>query len=227
MSNGNDEWAKSMRILWILAFVGALSLPLYAAKDAVPLNTALKASDVMTVLLILGIVATLLERTIEVVVAAFRTPKRTELEADVQRQQIVVDKVQKDIEIIKGATDPGLTIDSKDLAGKRAELQQEKSTLEDRRQALAEYKAITARQTGWVALVAGILISAAGVRTLNVIMDPALLKDFLAKGGFQPALFRFLDVFITGGLLAGGSKVIHQVAVAIEELFKALRPKTS
>jgi hypothetical protein len=64
--------------------------------------------------------------------------------------------------------------------------------------------------TLWAGLLFGIIISVVGIRTLGSLVDPEIFKrtDISA---LQKYWFNIVDIFITGGLLAGGSDSIHKM----------------
>lgn len=83
---------------------------------------------------------------------------------------------------------------------------------------LAKYKAHTKRIAFLSAVSGGVLISIAGIRVLHPLTDWDAELD-----GIQGQLFDFLDILITGGLLAGGSEGIHQVFSVITDFLKKTR----
>ena len=70
---------------------------------------------------------------------------------------------------------------------------------------LERYRAQTATHAMRLAFVLGLIASLAGIRTL------ALLFDAVELVGFQAFLFHLMDILLTAGLVAGGSKAINQV----------------
>ena len=80
----------------------------------------------------------------------------------------------------------------------------EKATCE---QDLANYKSETGTLTLYVGVLGGLLISVAGVRCLWPLLD----QSSLIPDSTQFSLFNTMDVFLTAGLLAGGSEGIHRI----------------
>jgi hypothetical protein len=68
------------------------------------------------------------------------------------------------------------------------------------------YRSNTTRYALWTGLAAGILISTTSIRVLQPFLDPGQLS------GFHLFAFHFVDVMLTGGLIAGGSDAIHKIA---------------
>jgi hypothetical protein len=92
--------------------------------------------------------------------------------------------------------------------------------LDDRHEAilaLDRYKAETGTLMLTIAFVIGLIVSLVGVRTLSAFFDANYL------GGFQGSLFAAVDVLLTAGILAGGSKGINSMTSAIEAVFTAMK----
>ena len=62
------------------------------------------------------------------------------------------------------------------------------------------------------------MVSAVGFRSLQTLVDPASLA---ALPGVQRFIFGLLDVFLTGGLIAGGSDGIHKIAQVFYDFMDA------
>ena len=77
---------------------------------------------------------------------------------------------------------------------------------------LRGYRAQTGRYVSLASMSAGVLISLAGVRVLS-----PLVKASPANGGLQELLLFVVDVRLTRGLLAGGSKLIHEVMSVVSK----------
>ncbi|WP_414544151.1 hypothetical protein [Nostoc sp. CCY0012] len=69
------------------------------------------------------------------------------------------------------------------------------------------------------------MTSAVGIRALETFVNIQGLPDN------QVTVFRWLDVFLTGGLIAGGSEGIHKLTQVIVEFLEAtsqqIKDKTS
>ena len=82
---------------------------------------------------------------------------------------------------------------------------------------LTNYK----QQTGVLAIrlsyTVGIVISLAGFRVLENLYE----ADGLA--GFQGGMFHFIDIILTAGLIAGGSKGLHLLTQTFGDFFEAQR----
>jgi hypothetical protein len=60
----------------------------------------------------------------------------------------------------------------------------------------------------WSGLIVGVLVSAVGIRSLQTLIDA---EAFSKADCCQRVLFIFVDVLLTGGILAGGSDGIHKL----------------
>ena len=76
---------------------------------------------------------------------------------------------------------------------------------------LSRYRAKTGRYVSLVSLCSGVFISLAGVRVLS----PLVTAPSIGSG--QAGWLFVVDVLLTGGLLAGGSKMIHEVMAVVSE----------
>jgi len=76
--------------------------------------------------------------------------------------------------------------------------------------ALNKYRARTGMLAMYAGFALGLIIAAAGVRTLGVLFDISEL------GPLQVKVFKAIDVLITSGLIAGGSKGINAMTSLLE-----------
>ena len=102
-------------------------------------------------------------------------------------------------------------LDSEELAEKKTELQNCKEQLEEAEDDLAKYRDETKTVVSRLSLLAGIVISLAGVRILQSFTDISLV-------GKQLSLFNTIDVLLTGGLLAGGSEGVYRLTKVYENV---------
>jgi len=80
-----------------------------------------------------------------------------------------------------------------------------KSELKDNQVLLNHYKSDTGRLAYKFSVTVGVLLAIVGVRSLQPLVDISNLA------GFQKTAFHFIDVFLTAGLIGGGSDGIHKV----------------
>jgi len=144
-------------------------------------------SYVVIQLVSLFLVALFIERAIEVLIIVWREKGKTEIS----------NKIEKAVKKSELAAKGGV-----------------RAVTEEEEMALAEYKnykAETAVLAIPTAFVLGVIISVAGIRALQAFVDPAVFKNLTTS---QKALFTCLDILITGALVGGGSKGIHEIIEA-------------
>ncbi len=103
----------------------------------------------------------------------------------------------------------------RELAAEEASTPDEKVEAEA---SLAAYRAQTGRYVSVVSMCSGILISLAGVRVLAPLVDAP-------NASVQQGWLFVVDVLLTGGLLAGGSKLIHEVMAVVSQALNKTRGK--
>ncbi len=82
---------------------------------------------------------------------------------------------------------------------------------------LQTYKLNTAKYANWLSICFGLIISVVGIRTLAGLVNP---DDLKALGDIHRTLFSFVDIVLTGGVIAGGSAAIDKIGRKISESFK-------
>ncbi len=103
------------------------------------------------------------------------------------------------------------TLPPEELAEKKKELENFKQQLEQAEDDLEKYKEETKAVVSRLSLLAGILISLAGVRILQSFANISL-------EGKQLSLLNTIDVLLTGGLLAGGSEGVYRLTKVYEDV---------
>jgi hypothetical protein len=111
-------------------------------------------------------------------------------------------KIEQELTDIKKAAE---TDDSK----KEAQIEKERE--------LQTYKLNTAQRAYWLSFGFGLIISIVGIRTLAGLVNP---EDLKALGDLHQTLFSFVDIILTGGVIAGGSAAIDKIGRAISGFFK-------
>ena len=150
-------------------------------------NTA----DVFQLLALLLLVSLFLERALEVFVSTWRGPDAAILDSKIEESEGKITRLK---ELKKTTTE---------------ELESAITKFEDAKKDRKNYKCQSHRYILWIGLAFGFLVSAIGLRGLNVFVDQEELKTLLRA---QKILFRCVDVLLTGGLIAGGSEGIHKIA---------------
>jgi hypothetical protein len=79
----------------------------------------------------------------------------------------------------------------------------------EKKQNLAKYKHETRQVAFLVSLAIGIVISAAGIRVLQFLIQPQTLEKISNTN--QGLFFVGLDVLLTGALLGGGADALHKL----------------
>lgn len=71
-----------------------------------------------------------------------------------------------------------------------------------------EFKSKTRIRALWSGVLAGVILSIIGFRSLKSLVDPV---EFESLQNFQKITFDVIDIFLTGCVLAGGSDSIHKI----------------
>lgn len=158
----------------------------------------LTATSLLGVLLPLFVIAVFLERALEVFIGTWRGIEQSQLEQTVRKAR------SRRKELREG--------------GAAAELELAESALATAVYEQARFKAATARYAFLAGLAGGIVISAVGVRCLY----PLVHWDTEFVGG-QRLVFNLVDIFLTGGLIGGGSEGLHQMISLLLDKTKASR----
>ena len=174
---------KLTRLIPWLLLVVVLSLPLWLTPTPITVKT-LTAIDVLQLISSLFVVALFMERGLEVFVSTWRGPQEEALQLNIK---FASDKLQ---------------------TGNTSERAPATEALQTAQQALTEYKSRTKVIAMWVGLICGLLISAVGIRSLHILVDSNGISEL---SQIQSHAFHLVDVFVTGGVIAGGSDGIHKL----------------
>ena len=82
---------------------------------------------------------------------------------------------------------------------------------------LEVYKRRTEKYAAWGGFMFGLFISVAGVRALAGLFDP---MDLDRLEGHHSAVFSFVDIVFTGGVIGGGSAAIDKIGRGISDFYK-------
>ncbi len=93
----------------------------------------------------------------------------------------------------------------------------QKPALLAKKQELENYKLVTAKLAIWTSFGFGLLISLVGVRTLAGLVEPSAFAEF---GTMHYSIFSFVDIILTGGVIAGGSAAIDKIGRKISHNLK-------
>ncbi len=202
---------KGAYIFWVLVAL-ALSLPLWLTPDSLGFHDLVFA-NIVQLLASLLFISLLLERALEVFMTAWRRPRAALKDLKIQTLQEKIAKMEE----LKG----------QEKTSKQNELINDVAELNKIKEERTTYKTETQRFALWISVILGFLISAVGIRTLNQIIDPLVLEQLSDS---QTLAFRLVDVFLTGGIIAGGSEGIHKIAQVytnfMELRAESLKPRT-
>ncbi len=171
------------------------------------------------------VIALFIERVVEVFTKGWRAPERERLEA----------KLENAKKSAIGGEARLATLAKEQRADQEAFVLAEDDNVKEASEALAAYRSTTRRYAFAGATVLGVLTAMLGVRALALFITvPALTK--LEKGvtvavppSDQAIYFVWLDVFVTGLLLAGGAEGLHKIVDTfttwMEETKKNLKAK--
>ncbi len=157
--------------------------------------SALNMSRVSQILANLLFVALVIERALEVYITAYRQPGRAGFDVNIKR-------ISREIAKVKDMPDGTVLAGGTSKEDKLLELAAE---LKPHTEHLETYKSRSGVLALRAGLVLGLLTAAVGYRALGAVVESGALS------GFQLSAYAFIDVLLTGGLLAGGSKGIHSL----------------
>ena len=188
-----------------------------------------------------GIVSTLLivslfvERVIEVFVSVWSDRETDEHEQNrdywQSRQAQLKGEVATLLSELSGTPPPNpdrMKVIETLLEEKRNGIELANGNADAESKALIPFEARTRRISSWIGLAVGILVSAVGFRFLNQIVSLGPIYD-PGKHLISPqyGLFVDADVLLTGAVLAGGSKAIHQIFSVYDAFMSATQDKLS
>ncbi|MHC4435036.1 MAG: hypothetical protein ACYTBS_24630 [Planctomycetota bacterium] len=179
----SKEAKKKLVLALLIALI--LSAPLYLSLELIEFK-ADNTDHLWPLLASLGIIAIIIERSLEIFLTAFRAQRSEEMDLEIRG---IKDRISK--------ASPG---------GQKASKLTE--SLEGLQQKKLKRSSGTRVYSLWSGLFVGILVSAVGIRSLQTLIDPEAFRE---ADSYQRALFTLVDVLLTGGILAGGSDGIHKL----------------
>jgi hypothetical protein len=183
------------------------------------------------VLSTLLVVSLFVERVIEVFVSAWSDQEADQHEQNRDywrsRQAELKNDVSLLVSELNGKNPPSaerLVVINGLLTAKRAAIEDAGEKADAESKALLPFEARTRRISTWIGLVIGMLVSAVGFRFLGQIVsiDPK-------NPDYDPQYPYFVaaDILLTGAVLAGGSKVIHQIFSLYDSFMDATQDKVA
>lgn len=191
---------KQVKIFFISILIIALILSVWLTPEAATLKD-FKIERIFQLLGILFVIALFLERSLDVFLTTWRAGHSEKLYSKIEEHEKQIKKLESNNQTKNSKAIERLKIDLNNLKFEKL-----------------DYSSKTRNIAMWSGLLCGILISAAGLRTLQSFVE--FENDI---NWFQQDLFHFLDVLLTGGLIAGGSDSIHKLT----ELYRSFVEKTT
>jgi hypothetical protein len=174
-----------------LAFISVIIFRLFLKWNN--LSLTVKVSDLAGLLAPLAFAATVVERSVEILVSPWRDAGASKLDKAV-------------LAVRARPVDPAANA-------------QNAADLKLASDALDEYRGDTQGYAFAVSLVLSVLVSIAGVRALGPFADSVKLNDPKVTTDDQRLFFLAVDVALSAALLAGGADGIHSVMSAITNFF--------
>jgi hypothetical protein len=178
--------------------------------------------NVLTTLLVVSL---FVERVIEVFVSAWSDSKVDQHEQNRDYWKSRQAELKNDVSVLlselNGANPPNAerqAVINSLLSSKRAAIEDAGLNADIESKALLPFEARTRRISTWIGLVVGMLVSAVGFRFLGQIVS-------VATDTSQYPYFIAADVLLTGAVLAGGSKLVHQIFSLYESFMNATQDK--
>jgi hypothetical protein len=180
-----------------LAILGVCTFRAFLNWDS--LSLTVKLSDLAGLLAPLAFAATVVERSVEILISPWRDAGAAKLEKALKA-------------VTATPADPQANAQSA-------------ADLKAASDALDEYRGDTQRYAFAVSLTLSVLVSMAGVRALGSFADAAKLSDIRLVPRSQHLFFLCIDVALSAALLAGGADAIHSVANAVTGFFNGAADK--
>jgi hypothetical protein len=169
----------------------------FLATNSIQLK-AMTVGDVTKILSSLLFLALVTERALEVFLSTWRDPGAAALKGT-----LAAHKAAHRIAAEPQKTALQITIDSDSVA-------------------VAAYSARTKQIALQFGFLLGVLISLAGIRVLSELVAP---ESLAAAPAPQRSFFHCVDVFVSGGLIAGGSDGIHQIMAVYSDFMTQTRAR--
>lgn len=191
-------------------------------------------NDIIQLLTLQLFISLLLERSLEVFITTWRGPFIEQLDISLQQEKALISEKIKLMEIqqkqvpslesnqVSGLPPEGMSLEQQIIQNFTQNQQDslkifkpQTDDINEKERQRTAYKSDTRTIALWTSLLFGLLISAIGVRSI----EPLLVIDL--DNPIQVVIFRCLDVFLTGGLIAGGSEGIHKLIKVFLDFMEA------
>jgi len=185
----DDQKRSDKKIKWFkYAVLSLIILVVVLAVWLVPRGIPFwlfTTQDVVVLLVSLFLISLFIERSVELIIKAWRGSRKEELTLLFNSAKKKLKEASEQNEKLKASAD-----------------------YHDRAMAATMYGSETRNLAFLRAFAFGIAISALGIRVLQPLVDPAVFKSL---SRIQLALFTGMDTLLTGALLGGGSNGIHKI----------------
>jgi hypothetical protein len=226
------DWKMDWGVVVICALLGVIILLAAAVNRAVGLTfKADLGSSILGLLGSLLIVSLFVERVIEVFVSVWADREAARHEQNRDYWQARQRRLERDVESLvaelAGSPAPDAArkaIIDQLLQDKRGSINEAANSVDTAERALLPFRARARKATAWVGLVVGLFTSAVGFRFLQQLVDLSSIYDPSMKlVSPQFGWFVAADVLLTGAVLAGGSKLVHEIFSVYESFMGSAR----
>ena len=156
-------------------------------------------TDVIQIFALLLLVSVFLERALEVFLSTWRGPGAAILDLEIERSELKIHRLNESVKA---------TIKDVEFAINDFEKAKEKRE---------NYRCISHRYILWIGLAFGFFVSAIGLQVLHSLADSSVINGLPR---IQQTMFKWVDVLLTGGVIAGGSEGIHKIANVYDNFMK-------
>jgi hypothetical protein len=192
----NVKPSSGAKLTVVLALT-VLALAVYRTPGPIAFKPVV-AGDVLQLLMLLFVIALFLERALEVFINTWRGARSGTLDHNVQDAQQAV-------------ADLTAVPEAKRNAAWQGEADWAAAYLSNARRDVTAYKTRTKQVALQTSFIGGLLVSAVGMRSIEMLVNPDAFKALAATNPFQVSAFHLVDVALTGLVLAGGSDAIHKI----------------
>lgn len=232
LSLSANDWPNDKKVI-IYSFLSAaiiLGVAGYYSTKSLEFHKEIWTALIPSVLGSLLLVSLFVERLIEVFVSIWCDPQSAMHEQNRDYWKSRQNQLAQDILALKAeqnSTPPPNTTRITEivtLLGEKQHATEEAiNNVDIEEKALLPFEARTRKASTWIGLVIGIFTSAVGFRFLSQIV--VLDQTFI--GSPQYNFFVVVDVLLTGAVLAGGSKLIHQIFSTYEAFMESTNKSLS
>lgn len=207
------SWPHDVVLYFIFGII-TLVLIFIAATMKWDMITPVNSIPVASMMSTLFLVSLLVERIIEVFLSVWVDKSSALHEQNLDFWQMRQGRLAKEVAALRNdrslipATDAArITLIDATIVSKQASVEEAATAADDESKALVPYKVRSSKVSTWVGLAIGAMVSAIGFRFLkHLVVFPEGFEDIP-----QGQVFLAVDVFLTGAVLAGGSKLIHEI----------------